>query len=126
MPNKKCETLSAKTATLSIQHACCVESCYVAAAAAATYMPSGLVLLPPTPLLFKHAYWLKCCCKTDACWTVATQTAYLLTFCHSILHACWRCASPSAIPASMVSHYQPCLLVWCLTMSRACWRGASL
>ena len=54
--NKQCETLSAKTATLSIQHTCRVESCYVAAAA--TYMPVGLVLLSPTPLLFKHAYWL--------------------------------------------------------------------
>ena len=32
------------------------ESCSVAAAA--TYMPAGLVLLSPTPLLFKHAYWL--------------------------------------------------------------------
>ena len=49
-------TLSAKTATLSIQHTCRVESCYVAAAA--TYMPSGLVLLSQTPLLFEHAYWL--------------------------------------------------------------------
>ena len=37
-------------------HTCRVESCYVAAAA--TYMPAGLVLLSPTPLLFKHAYWL--------------------------------------------------------------------
>ena len=53
---QKCETLSAKTATLSIQHTCCVES-YVAAAAA-THMPASLVLLSPTLLLFKHAYWL--------------------------------------------------------------------
>ena len=43
-------------ATLSIQHTCRVESCYIAAAE--TYMPAGLVLLSPTPLLFKHAYWL--------------------------------------------------------------------
>ena len=69
---------------------------------------------------------VECCCKMDACWPVATQSAYLLTFCHSILHVCWRCASLSAIPAGMVSHYQPCLLVWCLTISHACWRGASL
>ena len=39
-----------------MQHTCHVESCYVAAAA--TYMPAGLVLLSQTPLLFKHAYWL--------------------------------------------------------------------
>ena len=52
------ETLSAKIVTLSIQHTCRVESCYVTAAAAATYMPSDLVLLSPTPLLLKHAYWL--------------------------------------------------------------------
>ena len=36
----------------------CVESCYVAAAAAATYMPADLVLLSQTSLLLKHAYWL--------------------------------------------------------------------
>ena len=41
---------------MSIQHTCRVESCYVAAAA--TYMPAGLVLLSQTPLLFEHAYWL--------------------------------------------------------------------
>ena len=67
---------------------------------------------------------VECCCKMDACWTVANQC--LLTFCHSILHVYWRCAPLSAIPACMVSHYQPCLLVWCLTISRACWRGASV
>ena len=55
MPNNT-ETLSAETATLSIQHVCHVESCNVAAAA--TCMPAGLVLLSQTPLLFEHAYWL--------------------------------------------------------------------
>ena len=69
---------------------------------------------------------VECCCKMGACWTVATQSACLLTFCHLILHVCLRCASQSAIPAGMVSHYQPCLLVWCLTISPACWCGASL
>ena len=49
------ETLSAKTATLSIQDTCCEGSCYVAAAA--TCMPAGLVSLPQTPLLFKHTLW---------------------------------------------------------------------
>ena len=69
---------------------------------------------------------VECCCRMDACCTLATQSACLLTFCHSILHVCWRCASLSAIPADMVSHYQPSLLVWYLTISRAYWRGASL
>ena len=55
---------------------------------------------------------VECYCKMDACWTVATQSACLLTFCHPILHVCLRCASLSAKPADMVSHYQPCLLVW--------------
>ena len=45
-----------KLYTLSIQHTCHVESCYTAAAA--TYMPAGLVLLSQIPLMFKHAYWL--------------------------------------------------------------------
>ena len=69
---------------------------------------------------------VECCCKMDACWTVTTQSDCLLTFCNSILHVCWRCASLSAIPDCMVSHYKPCLVVWCLTISRACWRDASL
>ena len=63
--NSHCETLVAKTATLSIQHKCRVDSCYVAAAA--TYMPAGLVLLSQIPLLFKHAYWL----STAARWILA-------------------------------------------------------
>ena len=54
--NLQCETLSAKTATLSIQLTRRVESYYVATAA--IYMPAGLVLPSPTPLLCKHAYWL--------------------------------------------------------------------
>ena len=69
-----------------------------------------------------------CCCKIDACWTIATQSGCLSIFCHSILHVCWCCASLSAITAGMVSampagvvpHYRPCHLVWCLTISRAC------
>ena len=103
---------------------CRVESCYVAAAA--TYMPAGLVLLSQTPLLIQTCLLVEYCCKIDACWTVATQSACLLTFCHSILHVCWRCGSLSAIPAGMVSHFQPCLLVWCLIISRAWWCGESL
>ena len=61
-----------------------------------------------------------CCCKMNACWTVATQSACLLIFCHPILHVCCYCASLSALPAGVVSHYQPCKLVWCLTISIAC------
>ena len=66
------------------------------------------------------------CCKMDACWTVATQSACLLTFCHSKLHVYWRCASLSAMPAGMGAHYRLCLLVWCLTISCTCWCGTSL
>ena len=69
---------------------------------------------------------VECCCKMDACWTVATQSACLLTFSHSIFHLCWRCASLSAKPAGMVSHYQPCLLAWCFIIGNAFWFGASL
>ena len=65
------------TATLSIQHTCRVES-YVAAAA--TYMPAGLVLLSQTPTV-QTCLLVECCCKMDACWTVATHLACLLTFC---------------------------------------------
>ena len=58
---------------------------------------------------------VECCCKMDTCWTVDTQSACLLAFCHSILHVCWHCASLSlsAIPAG-------------LTISRVCWCGESL
>ena len=69
---------------------------------------------------------VECCCKIDTCSTVATQSACLLTFCHSILQVCRRCASLSAIPAGMVSHYQPSLLVWCFIIGRAFWFGTSL
>ena len=69
---------------------------------------------------------VECCCKMDAWCTVATQSAYLLTFCNSILNVCWRCASLSAIPAGMVSHYQLCLLAWCFIIGHAFWFGTSL
>ena len=120
----KCETLSAKTATLSIQHTCRVVSCYVAAAA--TYYACRPSVTVTNIAAVQTCLLVECCCKMDACWTVAPQSACLLTFCHSILHVCWRCASFFAIPAGMVSLYQPCLLVWSLTISRACWPGASL
>ena len=80
---------------------------------------------------------VECCCKMDACWTVATQSACLLTFCHKILHVCWRCSSItcytcwygvslSAVSAGMVYHYQPCLLVWCFIIGHTFWLGTSL
>ena len=124
-------------ATLSIQHTCRVESCYIAAAA--TNMPGGLVLLSQTPLLFKHAY-----CWVDGCLLdcghsismpadlLSLNIACLLAVCFSICYACWSGVSLSAVPAGMVSHYQPCLLAWCfiighaLTISLACWCCASL
>ena len=80
---------------------------------------------------------VECCCKMDVCWTVATQSAsllsfvtqycisagvvllyllYLLIWCLTISRACWYSCSLSAVPAGMVSHYQPCLLVWYLTI----------
>ena len=64
----------------------------------------------------------ECCCKPDACWTVDTQSACLLTFCHSILHVSWRCDSLSALPAGMVSHYQPCLLQGMVSHYHPCLR----
>ena len=119
------ETLSAKTATLSIQNTCCVESCYVVAAA--TYMPTSLVSLPTTPLLFKHTFWLSVLLLDgyllDSCHSLS---ACLSSFCPSILHLCWLCASLATIPTGMVSHYQPCLVLLCLTISHACWCGVSI
>ena len=61
-----------------------------------------------------------------ACWTVATQSICLPIFYHSFLHACWCCSSLSAIPACMVSHYQPFLLVWSLIICHALWCDVSL
>ena len=69
---------------------------------------------------------VECCCKMES-----------LGLCHSILHVCWCCASQSAIPVGMVSHYRlyllmwyfnisPTVLVWCLSIGHAFWCGASL
>ena len=65
-------------------------------------------------------------CKMGACWTVATQSICLQIFYNSFLHACWCCVYLFAIPACMVSHYQPCLLVWSLIIAHAFWCDASL
>ena len=90
---------------------------------------------------------VECCCKPDACWTVANQSACLLTFvtqycmsagivllcllyllvwCLTISRVCWYGASLSAVPSGLVNHYRSCLLVWYIYISHACWCGASL
>ena len=61
-----------------------------------------------------------------ACRSFTTQSVCLPIFYHSFLHACCSCSSLSAIPACMVSHYQPCLLVWSLTIGHAFWCDVSL
>ena len=99
-------------------------------------MPAGLVLLPQTPLQFKHAYWFSAAARwmpggplslnQHACRSFASHSCmsavvvllyltYLLVWCLIVSRACW-CGA----------HYRPRLLVQCLTMSRACWCGASL
>ena len=126
-------------------HCQCVESCYIAAAA--TYIPAGLVLLSPTPLLFKHAYWLSAAARwmlaglwqlnQHACWPFVTQYCmsasgvllyllYLLVWSLTISHSCWYGVSLSTVSAGVVLHYSSCLLVWYLTISRASWFRASL
>ena len=98
-----------------------LESCYFAAAA--TLYACWPCAIVTNTAAVQTCLLVECCCKMDACRTVPTQTACLLTSCHSVLHVCWCCSSLSARPAEMVSHYQLCLLVWCLTISRACWCG---
>ena len=61
-----------------------------------------------------------------ACRSFTTQSVCLPIFYHSFLHACWCCVSLFAIPACMVSHYQPCLLVLSLTIGHAFWCDPSL
>ena len=89
-------------------------------------MPADLVLLSPTPLLFKHAYWSSAASR----WMLAGLWPFnqhaCLSFVTQYCMSAGVSATLSAIPAGMVSHYQPCLLVWCLTISSACWCGASL
>ena len=110
-------------------------------------MPAGLVLLSPTPLLFKHAYWLSAAARwmlaglwplnQHACWPFVTRYCmsagvvllyllYLLLWCLTISRACWHDISLSAIPTGVVLNYRSCLLVWYLTISHACWCGVSL
>ena len=104
------------------------------------------VFLPSVTSTFKHAYWLSDVqdgCLLDRCHSInmpadllplnqyacrsfTTQSVCLPIFYHSFLHACWCCVSLFAIPACMVSHYQPCLLVWSLAIGHAFWCNASL
>ena len=86
-------------------------------------MPAAIVLLPQTSLLFEHAYWLSAAANRmlaglwplnqHACWPFVTQY-------------CLRCASLSAIPAGMVSHYQPYLWVWWIIIGHTFWFGTSI
>ena len=93
---------------------------------------------------------VECCCKMDACRTVATQSECLLTFsslnsacllqpcvvllyllyllvwCLTFSRVCWYGVSLSDVPAGVVLHYRSCLLVWYLTISHACLCGASV
>ena len=144
--NQTRETLSAKTATLSIQHTCRVESCYVAAAA--TYMPSGLMLLSQTLLLFEfeHAYWLSAAANQMLAGLLPFNQ-HACRFFHSILHVSWRgCLLDWMLAGLLPFNQHACnsfftqycmspgvellfllyLLVWCLTISRVCWYGVSL
>ena len=115
---------SVRTATLSIQHTCRVESCYVAAAA--TYMPAGLVLLSQTPLLFKHAYrlstaarWIHAGLKTlnqHACWPFVTQYYMSAGIVLLYLYLLYLLVSLSAVSAGVVNYYKSCLLVWYITI----------
>ena len=73
---------------------------------------------------------VECCCKMDVCWTVATQSASLSIFSHSVLHVCSRCASLSAISAISNAfwcgpHYRSCLLTRNFTICNACWSIAA-
>ena len=90
---------------------------------------------------------VECCCKMGTCWTLAPQSACLLTFvtqycmsagavllyllyllvwCLTLSRVCWYGVSLSAVPAGVVNLYRSCLLVWYSTISHACWCGASL
>ena len=112
--------LSGTTTTLSIQQTSMPagtvplreESCYVAAAE--TYACWPCIIITTNTAAVQTCLLVECCCKRDASWTVATQSACLSIFCHSILHVCWYCGS------------LPYLLALCLAISRVCRCGTSL
>ena len=63
---------------------------------------------------------------------LSLNIACLLAVCFSICYTCWYGVCLSAVPAGMVSHYQPCLLAWYFIIRHAfwfrtaCWCCASL
>ena len=87
-------------------------------------MPAGQVQLSQTPLLFIHAYWLSAAAR----WVNAGPLlpARMPIFYHSVIPSRLCGAFLAAMPAGVLSYYQPCLLVWCLTIAHAFWSGASL
>ena len=110
-------------------------------------MSAGLVLLPQTSLLLKHAFWLSAAAR----WVLAGQLplsqhavqafeiqscisagivllflSYLLVWCLTISRACWCGVSLLALLVCVVSYYQQCLLVWGLTIDHACLCGVSI
>ena len=78
-------------------------------------MPADLVLLSPTPLLFKHAYSLSAAAR----WMLAVLWS-------PNQHACWPFVTQYCMSAGVVLLYLLYLLVWCLTISCVCWYGDSL
>ena len=78
-------------------------------------MPAGLVLLSPTPLLFKHAYWLSAAAR----WIIAG-------LCPLNQHVCLYFVTQYCMSAGGVLLYLLYQLVWCVTISHACWYGVSL
>ena len=79
-------------------------------------MPTSLVSLPTTPLLFKHTFWLSAAAR----WVLAGQLPFsvsmpvkllpfnfasLLALCISSYHTYWYGVSLSAVPGVIMSHY---------------------
>ena len=111
--NLNCETLVGKTiATLLVRHTYCCssETSWLCRCSCSKYVYWPSVTSTKTAAV-QTCLLVECYCKMGACWTIATQSVWLPIFYHSILHACWCCASLSAIPTFMVFHYQLCLLV---------------
>ena len=96
------------------------QDCYIVNA---TYMPCRPLLCHcscninacwPTPLLFKHAYWLSAAARwmlaglqplnQHACWPLSLIIAFLLELCFSMCYTCWYGVSLSAAPAGVVLH----------------------
>ena len=63
-------------------------------------MSAGLVLLPQTPLLLKHAFWFSAAAR----WVLAGQLS-LSQHAVQAFEIQSHCASLADIPAGVVSHY---------------------